>query len=168
MAQIVPTQGLTLGFVDTGAVAGTTNTFTTTAASAGIINGKFGTALGVLTNSATTPTTDANTGTTFVNIPSNYCAAVVFGVNAAGTLVGVQGPLTATQTGVTTTVGAFIMAPQFPPLPDDFLPIAYTVIRAAPSLTAGFTVGSTSWAASGASCTTFKRIGALPNRPQIA
>jgi len=168
MAQILPTNGLTLGFAKTGAVAGTTNTFTTTVASNGIINGKFGTALGVLTNSATTPTTDANTGATFVTIPSNYCAAVVFGVNFAGTLVGVQGPLTATLAGSGSTVGSFDKAPQFPVLPDDFLPIAYTVIRAAPSLTAGFVVGSTSWAASGASCTTFQSIGTLPNRPQIS
>lgn len=168
MAQINVLNGLTINLANAGAVAGTTNTFTTTAATVPVINGKFGTALGVLTNSATTPTTDANTGATFVNIPSNYAAAVVFGTNAAGTLVAVQGPLTATATGVTTTVGAFVAAPQFPPLPGDFCPFAYTIVRAAPSLTAGFTLGSTSWAASGVSCTTFKNISVLPNRPQIA
>lgn len=159
---------LTMNLANAGAVAGTTNTFTTTAATVPVLEGKFTTALGVLTNSATTPTTDANTGTTFVTIPSNYCAAIVFGTNAAGTLKAVQGPLTATEVGVTTTVGAFIAAPQFPTIPADFVPFAYTIARAAPSLTAGFILGSTSWAASGASCTTFKNICTLPARPQIA
>lgn len=168
MANINVLNGQTYSLANAGAVAGTTNTFTTTAATVPVIDGKFTTALGVLTNSATTPTTDANTGATFVNIPSNYCAAVVFGTNAAGTLKAVQGPLQATQTGVTTTVGAFDKSPQFPPIPDDFCPFAYTIVRVAPSLTAGFTLGSTSWAASGASCTTFKNISVLPNRPQIA
>jgi hypothetical protein len=165
LLQTIP---LTINLSNAGAVAGTTNTFTTTATTSCAIKGKFATTLGALTNSATTPTTDLNTGATFVTIPPNYAAAVVFGTNAAGALKGVQGPLTATETGVTTTVGAFAAAPQFPTIPDDFCPIAYTVIRAAPSLTAGFIVGSTSWAASGASCTTFKNICTLPDRPQIA
>jgi len=151
-----------------GAVAGTTNTFTTTAASLCSIAGKWTTALGVLTNSATTPTTDANTGAAFPAILPNTAAAIVFGVNAAGTLVAVQGAVTPTETGVTTTVGAFILAPQFPPIPGDFCPIAYTVARCAPSLTAGVVLGTTQWAASGASFTTFKNINTLPSRPQIA
>jgi len=151
-----------------GAVAGTTNTFTTTVALRGSLAGKYTGNLAVLTNSATTPTTDANTGTTFEPILPNTCAAVVFGINAAGTLVAVQGQSQPTETGVTTTVGAFINAPQFPAIPDNFVPFAYTIVRAAPSLTAGFVLGSTSWAASGASCTTFANISTLPARPQIA
>ncbi len=168
MAQVLLLNGLTFNPVNANAVAGTTNTFTTTVATTPIINGKFTTALGVLTNSATTPTTDANTGLAFPAILPNTCAAVVFGTNAAGTLKAVQGPATATVTGVTTTVGAFIQAPQFPNLPDDFCPFAYTIVRVAPSLTAGFVLGTTSWAASSVSCTTFKNIAALPNRPQIS
>ena len=159
---------LTINLVNAGAVAGTTNSFTTTAATSCAINGKFATPLGVLTNSATTPTLDANTGVAFPAILPNTAAAVVFGVNAAGTLVAVQGTALPTETGVTATVGAFINAPQFPAIPDNFCPIAYTIVRAAPSLTAGFVVGSTSWAASGASCTTFKNVCTLPSRPQIA
>lgn len=159
---------LTGNFINAGAVAGTTNSFTTTAAITPVIAGKYGTALGVLTNSATTPTTDANTGTTFATILPNTTAAVVFGVNAAGTLVAVQGPAIPTETGVTTTVGAFILAPQFPAIPNDFGPFAYTVVRVAPSGTSGFILGSTHWAASSMSCTTFKNICTLPARPQIA
>lgn len=159
---------VTMNFTNTGAVAGTTNSFTTTVASVAAIKGKFTTALGVLTNSATTPTTDANTGVTFATIPINSCAAVVFGINAAGTLVAAQGPTAPTEVGVTTTVGAFINAPQFPAIPDNFVPIAYTIVRVAPSGTSGFILGSTQWAASSISCTTFKNICSLPDRPQIA
>ena len=160
--------GLTLNHGNTGAAAGTTNTFTTTAASVCSIRGKFATALGVLTNSATTPTLDANTGVAFAPVLPNKAAIIVFGVNAAGTLVAVQGDQVDTETGVTTTVGAFRNAPSFPSIPDNFCPIAYTIARAAPSLTGGFICGSTSWAASGASCTTFQNISTIPDRSQIA
>lgn len=159
---------LTCNLANAGAVAGTTNTFTTTAATVPVIKGKFGTALGILTNSATTPTTDVNTGVAFETIKPNYCAAVVFGTNAAGTLVAVQGPQIPTEPGVTTTVGSFINAPQFPAIPDNFCPFAYTVVRVAPSGTSGFILGSTYWAASSMSCTTFKNVMTLPDRPQIA
>ncbi len=159
---------ITACFNKTGAVAGTTNSFTTTAASQCAIKGKFATALGILTNSATTPTTDANTGAAFAPILPNTAAAIVFGVNLAGTLVAVQGPAVATETGVTTTVGAFREAPQFPVLPDNFCPIAYTVVRVAPSGGAGFICGTTQWAASSMSCSTFTNISTLPDRPQTA
>lgn len=166
MTTVTQTAGFTGGFVDTGAVAGTTSTFTTTAAAAGLINGKFVTPLGISTNLAT-PTTDAATGLAFNALSPNKTCAIVFGQNAAGALRMCQGPIIATETGVTTTVGAFINAPQFPPLPEDFMPLAYTLVRTAPSA-AAWTPGSSSWTASGVSATTFKRIGQLPDRPQIA
>ena len=166
MTTVAQTAGFTGGFVDTGAVAGTTSTFTTTAAAAGLINGKFVTALGISTNLAT-PTTDATTGKAFVGLTPNQTCAIVFGQNAAGSLRMCQGPAISTEVGVTTTVGAFINAPQFPGLAEDFMPIAYTIVRTAPSA-ATFTPGTSSWTASGVSATTFKRIGQLPDRPQIA
>lgn len=164
-------QAITLNHANTNAVAGTTNTFTTTVASTCSIGGKFAVALGVLTNSATTPTLDANTGVAFKTLVANQAATIVFGVNAAGTLVAAQGDATPTITGVTTAVGAFITAPVFPPIPDDFCPIAYTVVRVAPSST-GFTCGAASnpWTGtpSYATCTTFKNISTLPDRPQLS
>lgn len=156
---------LTLSFIDTGAVAGTTNTFTTTAASVCAIKGKFATPLAILTNSATTPTTDANTGVAFPAILQNTCAAVVFGINTAGTLSACQGPATPTNPGVTTTVGDFLLAPQFPELPDDFCPLAYTLVRVSPT-GASFTLGTTNWAASGITCSVFTRVSTMPGRPQ--
>ena len=158
----------TASLINTEAVAGSTNSWTNAVASQCVIRGKYTVQLATNSNQAETPTTDANTGAAFVAITPNKCAAVVFGVNAAGTIVGVQGPLEDTFVGVTTTVGAFKNAPQFPPIPDDFCPIAYTIIRCAPSGGAGFVVGTTQWAASSMSCTTFKNIAVLPDRPQIA
>lgn len=148
--------------------AGSTNTFLSTVTTAPVIRGKFGTGMAAQSNTSIVPTTDANTGLAFPAILPNFCAAVVFGNNAAGTLVAVQGAQIATLTGVTTTVGGFLRAPQFPALPDDFCPIAYTIVRVAPSGGTGFVLGTTQWTASSMSCTTFKNICTLPDRPQIA
>jgi len=154
-----------------GAVAGTTNTMTTTVASECSLRGKFTTALAVLTNSATTPTLDANTGVAFVPIVSTsadggQACCYVFGVNNAGTLVAAQGASTPTELGVTTTVGRFLLAPQFPPIPNDFCPFAYTVVRTSPTGNT-FTFGTTNWTASGITCSVFRNISQLPDRPQI-
>lgn len=161
---------VTMNLVNAGLAAGTTTTVTVGTAPTGIvIGGKFGaTTLSASANQSIEPTTDANTGLAFATIPINSAACLLLGINAAGTLVGALGPVVPTETGVTTTVGAFINAPQFPAVPDTMCPVAYTLIRVAPSLTAGFIAGSTQWAASGASCTTFKNICTLPSRPQIA
>lgn len=161
---------VTVNLVNAGLAAGTTTTTTVGTAPTGIvIGGKFGTTtLSASANQSITPTTDATTGVTFATIPVNSAACLLLGINAAGTLVGALGPVVTTETGVTTTVGAFLNAPQFPATPNDFCPVAYTLIRVAPSLTAGFIVGSTQWAASGASCTTFANIATLPGRPQIS
>jgi hypothetical protein len=158
--------------INAGLVAGTTNTITVTTAPSVSIGGKFGTTtISASGNQAITPTLDANTGVAFTTLTKNTCAAIVFGVNAAGTLVGVQGTAIPTETGVTTTVGAFINAPQFPALPADFCPLAYTVVRIAPSST-GFTCGAASnpWTGtpSYATCSTFDNVSILPQRPQIS
>ena len=160
---------LTLNHVNAGIVIGTTNTLTVTTAPVISIRGVFGTTtLSASSNQSITPTTDAVTGVTFATILPNTCACLLLGLNAAGTMVGALGTAIPTETGVTTTVGAFINAPQFPAVPNDFCPIAYTIIRVAPSGTTGFIVGSTSWAATSMSCTTIKNISTLPARPVIA
>lgn len=152
--------------VNAAFVAGTTSTYTTTVTSGGIINGKWVTVLTAQTNTAT-PTTDATTGLAFVALSANQCCAIVFGTNAAGVIKMSQGPVISTLTGVTTTVGGFEWAPQWPALPDDFCPMAYTIVRTAPSA-AAWTPGTSSWTASGVSATTFQNVSTLPNRPQIA
>ena len=160
---------LTLNHVNAGLAAGTTTTMTVGVAPLVSLGGKFGTTtLSASANQAITPTLDAVTGVAFAPVLPNTCAAIVFGVNAAGTMQAVQGAASPTNAGVTTTVGTFLTAPQWPAIPDTMVPMAYTIVRAAPSLTGGFIAGSTQWAASGASCTTFANISTLPDRPQVA
>jgi hypothetical protein len=157
---------VTLNLVNCGAVAGTTSTFTSTASTSGLINGKFVTPLTAQTNAAS-PTTDANTGLVFNTLQPNQCCALVFGQTAAGVLQLVQGQIIACGTGVTTTVGALLNLPQFPDLPNNFLPLAYCIVRTAPSA-AAWTPGTGSWTASGVSVSTFQNIGELPARPQAS
>jgi len=68
---------------------------------------------------------------------------------------------------VTTTAGAFLSVPQFPTLPDDFCPIGYQLVRTAPSASA-FTPGTSSWTATGITCSTIQNVATLPDRPQTA
>ena len=158
--------GLTINMVSAVASAGSTSTITTTTTTSGMINGQFVTTYAAANNAAT-PTTDATTAKAFVALQPSQCCTLVFGQNAAGTLKMVQGPIIGTLIGVTTTVGSFYDAPQFPQLPDDFMAFAYTVVRTAPSA-AAWIPGTGSWTDSGISATTFKNVGQLPSRPQIA
>ena len=166
MATFTQPVGLTINTTNAGFVAGTTSTYTTAATTAFTINGKFGTTLATQTNTAS-PTLDANTGVAFPAITANNCACLVWGTTLAGVIAVCQGPIVATAAGVTTTVGAFIAAPQFPALPEDFCPMAYQIVRVSPT-GSSFTMGVTSWTASGITCTTMKNIATLPDRPQIA
>lgn len=157
---------ITQNFVSAAAVAGTTSTFTSTVTTVGAIAGKFVATLAAQTNAAS-PTTDASTGLAFVPLQPNQTCALVFGQNAAGTLKLAQGTIIPTAVGITTTVGAFVLYPQFPGLPNDFLPLAYTIVRTAPSASP-WTPGTGSWTASGVSASTFQNVTALPARPQAS
>ena len=157
---------ITVNLANAGAVAGTTSTYTTTATTNCVINGIPGTTLAAQTNTAS-PTTDANTGVAFNALQPNQTCTLVLGVNTAGAIKLAQGPIIPNTVGVTTTVGAFYVAPQFPELPSDFCPLAYTVVRTAPSA-AAWVPGTGSWTASGVTCSTFKNVSQLPARPQVA
>ena len=165
MANINFDNGITMSTVNAAFAAGATTTITSSNNSAGVINGEWVTTL-TAANMAS-PTTDATTGVAFVALAPNQCCALVIGQNKAGTVKMSQGPIIAALTGVTTTVGGFAYAPQFPALPDDFMPMAYTLVQTAPSASA-WTPGSSNWTASGVSATTFQNVAQLPKRPQIA
>lgn len=156
--------GITINLTNAVVIAGTTSTYSTSTTTAGMINGKFMTTISPQTNTAT-PTTDAATGNAFNALQPNQCCSIVIGQNLAGTIKMCQGPIISTLVGVTTTVGGLLNDPQFPALPDDFCPLAYTVVRTAPSASA-WTPGTSSWTASGVSASTFQNVGQLPNRPQ--
>lgn len=157
--------GATQNLASAGLVLGTTSTYTTTAATSACINGIFGIALAVQTNAAS-PTVDATTGLPFVSLTANQSTVLVWGVNAAGASKLAQGSIVQTDIGVTTTAGAFLQAlPQFPALVEDFVPLAYGVVRTSPT-GAAFTAGTTAWAAPGITCSAVKNVSALPDRPR--
>jgi hypothetical protein len=159
-------RGLTMGLNKTGITKGTTSTYTTTATAVGMINGKYVTGLTAQTNTAS-PTTDAATGAAFVALTDNQATVLVFGQNAAGTIQLCQGSIEATATGSGTTAGAFLNAPQFPTLPDDFMVFGYLLVRTAPDASA-WTPGTSSWTATGVTASTVVECGVLPVRPQTS
>ena len=170
MADTLQNTPLTLNLANAGLIAGTTNTVTSTVITNCVIQNRFATPLAAMTNAAT-PTVDAVTGIPFTATPiastvtSGTGAMLVFGVNAAGQLRAVLGAATALDgLGVTTTAGNFINPPQPPAMPDDFCPIAYTLIRTTPTAPA-FTVGVTSWVGS---ASTFRAMSGPLVRPVIA
>jgi hypothetical protein len=159
-------EALTANFVNAGFVAGTTSTYTTTVTTVASIGGKFVTTLGAQTNTAS-PTTDAGTGAAYVALGVNKATVLVWGTNAAGAIKMCQGSIENTEVGVTTTVGAFINAPQFPTLPDDFVPMAYQLCRTAPSASA-WTPGTSNWTATGVTCAAMVNVTTLPARPVVS
>lgn len=159
-------RGLTMGTIKSGLVKGTGLSYTTTVITAGMINGKYVTGLTAQTNAAL-PTTDSSTGAAFVPLSDNQATVLVVGQKAANTIQMCQGSIEPTVTGVTTTAGAFINAPQFPRLPDDFMVLGYALVRTAPSADA-WTAGTSEWAATGVTTSEFVQCGVLPSRPQIS
>lgn len=166
MASITQIVGETRSLASAGFVLGTTTTYTTAAATNAIFNGVFGTPLAAQTNTAS-PTTDATTGLPFVPLTANQATVLVWGVNAAGAIKLAQGSIVPTEVGVTTAAGAFINAPQFPALPDDFAAISYVLVRTSPT-GSSFVPGTTAWTASGITCSAPKNISVGPDRPRIA
>lgn len=157
-------RGLSLNHVNAGLVAGTTSTYTTTATTVCSIRGKFATGLTAQTNTAS-PTTDVVTGVAFRTLTDNQATVLVWGVNAAGAIKLAQGSIEDTEVGVTTTAGAFKVAPSFPVLPNDFCPLGYQLARTAPSAS-DFTPGTSNWTATGITCSTIQNVATLPDRPQ--
>lgn len=159
-------RGITLCTVSPALVKGTNKSYTTTVTSTCLINGKFATALTAQTNQAV-PTTDYGTGAAFVAQTDNQASVYVMGINAAGTIKALQGTVVSTEVGITTTAGAFIGAPQFPALPDDFCPFGYCLVRTAPDAS-NWTFGTDNWAATGVTTSEFVQVGQLPDRPQVS
>lgn len=155
--------GLTMGTIKTGLIKGTNKSYTTTVTSEGMINGKYVTGLTAQTNAAV-PTTDAATGAAFVTQTDNTACVYVMGQTAAGAIAACQGSIVSTEVGITTTAGAFISAPQFPALPDDFMVFGYCLVRTAPSAS-DWKFGTDNWAATGVTTSEFVQCGVLPARP---
>ena len=160
--------GQTLNNSSAGMAAGTTSTYSIGVSNA-CIKGKFIAPTPSVTNAAS-PTTDAVTGVAFVPLTANQATVLVWGLSTsggAGLIQLMQGSIVPTETGVTTTAGAFINAPQFPVIPDNIVPLAYCLVRTSPT-GSSFTAGTTSWTASGITTSTFQNIGTMPDRPQTS
>ena len=160
-------KGLTMNLLNSGILAGTTTTYTITTTTRCLINGKYATAIAAASNIANV-TTDINTGAAFVAMVDNQECVFVIGQPVAGVAMQVaQGSIVDTLAGVTTTPGAAInVYAQFPNLPDNFCPLAYCVVKTAPS-SSGFTWGTTAFDTSGID-DTWVDIGVLPDRPQVS
>jgi hypothetical protein len=129
------------------------------------IGGKMGTAKTAVTDGVT-PTTDYNTGAAFTALAAETGTVFVWGLTSGGTVKLMQGSVTEVNGGVTTTAGSFDVYPQFPVIPDDVCPFAYTIVKTAPSASA-WTIGTSNWNASGVSVA-HVNISQLPDRPQAS
>lgn len=129
------------------------------------INGKAYTKSGTNADQAT-PTTDYNTSAAFTGLAGVASAGgqgcvFVWAYNSSGTVKVMQG-------GVETldASGNFVNRPQFPSIPDDVCPFAYSVSKNYGQATT-FTFGSSNWNASGHSHA-IVNILTLPDRPQVS
>lgn len=145
-----------------GLSAGTTTTINTTGA---IIYAILGKAYykAQLSNGAT-PTTDAVTGAAFLPVAANYGSVYTIGFNAAGTLQVVQGEIQALD-----VQGNFITAPQFGPIPNDFCPVGYLIIKAGSTASAspGWVFGTDNQSGVTGITYDFQNCITLPDRPQV-
>lgn len=117
---------------------------------------------GAMTNAAS-PTTDGKTGAAFVALAASEGCALVFCLNAAGTLQIIQG-----ETGGIDTSGDYIDSDinsiQWPYIPDTSCPFAYTLVKNSAAGSA-WTAGTSNWNATGITATVVN-IATLPARPE--
>lgn len=152
-----------LGPVKAVVAAGSTTTLSNTGTMNALIRGK-GVQVSAWSNTAT-PTTDVNSGAAFLGIVANKGSVFVIGFNAAGVMKVAQGTIEALDVN-----GNFINAPQFPGLPNDFVPAAYLVIKAGSTAnaTTGWIFGTNNMSGVTGITYTFVDISSLPDRPQVA
>lgn len=161
MAQPIDLFGATFTVSKAGFTNGTTTTLTTGAAVTYAIKGKAYT-VSAITNGAA-PTVDAVTGEPFKPINPGYGSVFTIGFNASGTLQVIQGEINALDSH-----NAFESAPEFGPLPDNFAPFAYQVVRVNHAASAAWTFGVNNQ--SGVTNVQYARqdVLTLPDRPQVS
>lgn len=145
-----------------GLAAGTTTTVSTGGSITYAIRGKTA-VKGQVTN-GTTPTTDFATGAAFVAVTTSKGSVFTIGFNAAGTMKAVQGSIESLDAS-----GAFIRAPQFGPIPDDYCPFGYLVIKAGSTASAaGWVFGTNNMSSVTGITYAFVDTSILPDRPQVS
>lgn len=160
---ILLNSGGTQGISSPVLAAGTTTTLSTTGAINSTIRGRNYTKTAL--SSATSPTTDANTGAAFVAVPALKCCNFIVGVDANGNLKAMQG-----RQEDLNADGSYRLLPQFPPIPSDVAPFGLITIKAVASASSapGWVFGSSNWAAVTGVTATFDDLGSLPDRPVVA
>jgi hypothetical protein len=141
-------------------VAGTTSTITNSAVSYSL-NGKVYNKTAV-TNGAT-PTTDAATGLAFVPVTANKGCVFLIGYSSTGVQLATQGDLVDLSPS-----GTFMYAPNFGPVPDNFCPVGYEVVKAGSTAVGGWTFGTSVQTPLTGMTYTFTNITTLPDRPQVS
>lgn len=106
-----------------GLAAGTTNTFTTANAVLYCLDGEA-LSYAAQTNTAH-PATDAITGLAFVGVPINKGCIFIYGI-VSGAIAVVQGALADLD-----SAGNFLLAPEYPAIPETFVPFGELIIKVA-------------------------------------
>jgi hypothetical protein len=170
--------GLTMCNLDCALAAGNTTTLTLGVEPYYCIQGKAYTQAAVA--DVQPSLTDLNTGENVAGIEPGYGAVILIGATSSEstTLRMAQGPAAKLDTDATTyTAGSFLVPPQFPPMPKDFCPFGYVVVKVASDYTSGasYVFGSSNTTADGARnsaatahTNTFVSVMALPDRPQTS
>jgi len=164
--------------LDTALAAGTTTTLSLGSVGPYCIDGKAYTQAAV--SSVQPSLVDLNTGATMAGVAPGYGVAILVGATSSEStaLRMAQGaPAKLDANTAAYTPGAFINAPQFPAMPDNFCPFGYVIVKVATDYTAGasYVFGSSNVTATGAKnsdatahTNTFTSVMALPTRPQTA
>lgn len=160
---ILASMAQTLCLGKAGLFAGTTTTLSSSNAVDFAIEGKAATKA-AMTNAAT-PTTDAATGSAFTGVVANKGSVFTIGLNSSGALKAVQGSIESLDAS-----GSFVLAPQFGPIPDNFCPIGYLVIKAGSTAnaTTGWVFGTSNMSGVTGITYTFVDCVQLPDRPQVS
>jgi len=142
-----------------GFAAGTGTSFTTANA---VIYSLDGEALSYAAQSNTAnPTLDAITGVAFVGVPINKGCIFIYGI-VAGAISVVQGPLADLDAS-----GAFLLAPEYPAIPETFVPFGELIIKVAANGST-WTLGSSNSASVTGVTYTRKDLLVLKSRPHIS
>ena len=149
--------GINLATVSGALIAGTTSTYTTSVAVDYLLDGRLY-QFATKTNQAT-PTTDINTGAAFVAVQPDEGCIFSFCANSSLAVAVAQGPIEK----VDGDTDEFKISPSFPPIPDTHTIFGYVIIKSDGTASA-WTMGSSSWAATGIT-DTFVNAGLTPSRP---
>ena len=156
-------RGLTCNFGNATLSAGTTKTISIGANIVYCIKGKTYSKTSAANQA--TPTTDAATGAAFKGVKANQGCVFVLALDASGNTKAVQGEITDLD-----AAGNFIVAPEFPLMPEDVCPVGYYIIKAGSTAnaTTGWVLGSSNSASVTGITYTLVNCSVLPDRPQTA